>query len=548
MQKDHMLRFIITVFASISFLVMPTIVPQQAQAAHPLASGYGLLSNTGFEDGFYNIGGTWNNLPLQVGNSWTLFNLRASANWMDTRVYAQGGWVEKVEGATSQFVFGTQNYSGGIYQRVNVTPGKSYSFGSALLPMWDRWNEAAHKGYPVAFAIYTGIDPYGGTDATSPNIIWSPPSNIDFTWNGKSTMVAAQARAGTITCFVKIVNPVTDGTYWETVIDGAYLNEAPSATANAAPSPEGGYKADVSWNGTTTSDPVAGSASIKTWDIQYRDGANGAWLDWIVNADAMTRSATFQGLPNHAYYFRARLVESYPPGMQSISPYRDGNGDAFVMFDSQGPQAAFVTTFPAWINTTGLALAWTASDYPAPGSGISSYLVQVSDNGGGWQTILSGSATSMNYSVQNGHAYRFRVQATDGVGNVGNWTESSAVGVDTLPPSSASISTASTNPAKSYFVVYWDAQDSGSGIAGFDIDVDTGSGFQSWYRQTSVQQSLWVGKPNQTYRFRMRATDRAGNTMPAFAPQVLTVTAGSDSSGLAQVSLIQVARGHSGGW
>lgn len=546
MLKNGLLRLIIVaVLASTGFLSVSTLLSQPAKADCPPGPGFGMLRNTGFEEGFYNIGGTWNNLPLQVGNSWILFNLRASANWMDTRVYARGGWVEKVECETSQFVFGTQNYSGGIYQRVNVTPGHTYSFGSALLPMWDRWNEATHKGYPVAFAIYTGIDPYGGTDANSPNIIWSPPSNIDFNWNGKSTMVAAQAHAGTITCFIKIVNPGTDGTYWETVIDGAYLNEAPSATLSVMP-----YEVDkavVSWSGTTTSDPVAGNAAIKSFDIQYRDGPQGVWVDWITDSLPPDHSATFRGSPNHTYYFRARMVESYPPGMQSISAYRDGDGDAFIVFDHLGPQAGFTTSLPAWINTPTLALAWTATDLPAPGSGISRYVVQANDNGGGWQTILDGMATAMNVPVQNGHTYRFRVQAIDGVGNVGGWSESGSTGVDTLPPSNASISTASTHPAKSYFVVSWAAQDSGSGIASYDLDVDSGSGFQPWYRQTTARQSLWVGKANQVYRFRVRATDRAGNTMPDYSP-VLTVTAGSDGTGLFQNHLIQTSRAHSGGW
>ena len=55
---------------------------------------------------------------------------------------------------------------------------------------------------------------------------------------------------------------------------------------------------DVSWSG---SDDLTG---IWAYDIQFRDGPDGAWQDWIVWS-ART-SATFEGQDGHTYYFRAR--------------------------------------------------------------------------------------------------------------------------------------------------------------------------------------------------------------------------------------------------
>lgn len=67
-------------------------------------------------------------------------------------------------------------------------------------------------------------------------------------------------------------------------------------------------------------------------------------------------------------------------------------------------------------------LTWTASD---SGSGIASYEVQRSYDGGTFQTI-AGAVTgkSLDLTMAPGHSYRFRVRATDRAGNRGAWSPS----------------------------------------------------------------------------------------------------------------------------
>ena len=65
-------------------------------------------------------------------------------------------------------------------------------------------------------------------------------------------------------------------------------------------------------------------------------------------------------------------------------------------------------------------ITWSATD---AGSGIKSYQVQSSTNGGTW-TALPLTAPTRNFidrSLADGVPYRFRVRATDGVGNVSPW-------------------------------------------------------------------------------------------------------------------------------
>lgn len=69
-----------------------------------------------------------------------------------------------------------------------------------------------------------------------------------------------------------------------------------------------------------------------------------------------------------------------------------------------------------------LQLTWSGTD---AGAGIASYDVQRSYDGGTFTTIASATtAKSLNWTMNPGHTYRFRVRARDNAGNVGSWSPS----------------------------------------------------------------------------------------------------------------------------
>jgi Tol biopolymer transport system component len=72
----------------------------------------------------------------------------------------------------------------------------------------------------------------------------------------------------------------------------------------------------VSWDG---SDP--GGSGIKTFDVQYRDGAAGSWTDWQIGI--VDTEANFSGTAGHSYYFRARAIDN----AQNIESWPSGDGD-----------------------------------------------------------------------------------------------------------------------------------------------------------------------------------------------------------------------------
>jgi hypothetical protein len=105
---------------------------------------------------------------------------------------------------------------------------------------------------------------------------------------------------------------------------------------------------------------------------------------------------------------------------------------AKVTIDRTAPKA----TTPKVALRTGLALegasttqrllvqvSWGGTD---SGSGIASYDVARSYDGGAYATIASATAaTSINWTMTPGHTYRFQVRARDKAGNVGAWVTTS---------------------------------------------------------------------------------------------------------------------------
>ena len=85
--------------------------------------------------------------------------------------------------------------------------------------------------------------------------------------------------------------------------------------------------------------------------------------------------------------------------------------------DSGAPTSS-VTALAATESFTGFLVSWSGQD-DASGSGIASYDIYVSDNGGAFTPWLSNATfTSSTYPGQAGHSYGFYSVAADNVGNI----------------------------------------------------------------------------------------------------------------------------------
>jgi hypothetical protein len=179
----------------IGTLAAPTALAQEPE---------NLIVNWSFEDGFYPY-------PMDggVANCWVAFveETIPPATPPIFRLTGYDDFPEAIEGIHSQRIWsdGT-GFIAGIHQQVlGVTPGVAYK----AWVVWAPVRSSGSDGFIMGRKI--GIDPYGGTDSRSPDIVWSPeiwgPDKKQF----ELLKVSAVAQAKTITVFLRVDNHVTHG-------------------------------------------------------------------------------------------------------------------------------------------------------------------------------------------------------------------------------------------------------------------------------------------------------------------------------------------------
>jgi hypothetical protein len=176
---------------------------RQVRAANP---DCGLLQDCTM-DGFYGNSGAGS-------GPWKIFKLSGTPG---IDLAPVEGWPK---GPSVRLHGANMLFDAGIYQTVAVTPGLGYHFGLAWAV-----EQLDGKGYQNGYQINRrlGIDPFGGTDANSPNVQWSP----DYFGNGKFDLgFDSYARASSMTVFIRVNNPYPDH-----VVD-VYLDTA-SLTLNS---------------------------------------------------------------------------------------------------------------------------------------------------------------------------------------------------------------------------------------------------------------------------------------------------------------------------
>ncbi len=218
-----------------------------------------LLQDGGF-DGFYNQGD---------GSSGPWKPFRLSDHTFGIFKHITEGWPK----GPSAWIYGDAiPFDGGIYQTVGVSPGRGYNFNIA-------WAVVRHNGVGVSsdakLVRLIGIDPFGGIDARSANIVWSG----EYRGSGKfppELNVDAYARADKITVFLRARNEYPNSRA-EVFFDTAALQEngAPPlaltpATATPAPATltraisSTPLRTRVASAATATAIPTATPASAET--------------------------------------------------------------------------------------------------------------------------------------------------------------------------------------------------------------------------------------------------------------------------------------------
>jgi hypothetical protein len=200
------------------------------------------------------------------------------------------------------------------------------------------------------------------------------------------------------------------------------------------------------------------------------------------------------------------------------------NSKYTIKIDKSLPSCT-LTTKGGYRNSTYFNISWTAS-----GASITSVTIQKKESGDWTGLETYGQATGTNNFTggQNGLTYAFRCKVINAVGNQSYSSEITAM-VDTKPPSASIQAQPYTNNLS--FPVSWPGSDSESGIASYTVRYKAGASEYFVWDTDSQSTSATFGpdvpltpETNTTYRLKVTATDKAGNTRDSSEIQVMVDT------------------------
>ncbi|MFN0053205.1 MAG: CARDB domain-containing protein [Planctomycetales bacterium] len=315
----------------------------------------------------------------------------------------------------------------------------------------------------------------------------------------------------------------------------------PTSSVSALPTYTTSTSFNVSWSGSDN----AGGSGLASYTIYVSDngGAYSAWL-----TDTTDTSALYAGADGHTYAFYS--VATDVAGNTEAAP---GAADASTTVDATVPTSS-VSALPTYTTSTSFTVNWSGSDN-AGGSGLASYTIYVSDNGGSYSAWLTDTtSTSALYAGADGHSYGFYSVATDNAGNTeaAPGTADASTTVDATAPNS-SVAALPTYTTSTSFNVSWSGSDNagGSGLASYTIYVsDNGGAYSAWLTATTSTSSLYAGADGHTYAFYSVATDVAGNTeaAPGTADATTTVDATVPTSSVSALATYSTSTSFTVNW
>jgi LysM repeat protein len=201
-----------------------------------------LLTNPGFEDPYLNVGGE---PARQVAQGWTPWHVGRTANMPDYENTQPEYAPAAPETARIRSGGNAQLYSsfyathdGGVFQRVTgISPGTRLRF-SVYAYVWSTtFDDRDSSEDPGDVVLQVGIDPSGGTDGTSQNIVWSTAVSQYDAYREYSVMADATGMAVTVFVRSRVGFPVQ---YSNIYLDDAVLAPAtgtsPADTDTPVPS------------------------------------------------------------------------------------------------------------------------------------------------------------------------------------------------------------------------------------------------------------------------------------------------------------------------
>jgi LysM repeat protein len=200
--------------------------------------GGNLLQNPGFEEPFVTLN---NDVSLRVATGWQPWSLPpGTSSSINARPEYKPAPTDRVKSGKAAQEYNTffATHTGGVYQRVPVTPNTELRFS---INVWV-WSSATFANPNVSddpndVILNVGIDPTGGTDGTSTKIVWS--SDAEFYDQYRELAVTARSEGTAVTVFVRSAPKGFVGTTNIYLDDAALtvLGTGPVATNTPLPPP-----------------------------------------------------------------------------------------------------------------------------------------------------------------------------------------------------------------------------------------------------------------------------------------------------------------------
>ncbi|HNT77237.1 MAG TPA: LysM peptidoglycan-binding domain-containing protein [Anaerolineae bacterium] len=244
-------------------LLFPALALQAKDAAQPVQQeiGTNLLVNPGFEgigkpvDNAYENYGNWTRDTFNGAQYGEIFSPQGWVTWWQEGDYGRPECkvipnqhpfntdpVRIYQGYYSGMCFGFyRKIHAGYYQVVRNIPPNSVVEGTFMAHAWTCGEDkpARSCGDPSSFYFRVGIDPNGGTDPFSANIIWSGPAFNYDTYSGVGPVQATVGANGVATIFLeglgKWPNKHNDAYFDNPVLKLVTLGTPPTATPPPPP-------------------------------------------------------------------------------------------------------------------------------------------------------------------------------------------------------------------------------------------------------------------------------------------------------------------------
>ncbi len=278
----------------------------------------------------------------------------------------------------------------------------------------------------------------------------------------------------------------------------SYVNSLPTYSPNAF---------TVSWTGTAYTTPGCPANGISSYIVWYQVN-NGSFIKWLdgVPYTSATFNASSLGIGNGAYVgFRSQAIDNY--GNKTPA----GNATAATTINAAAPTVT-MTPLPTWTNTPSFTVSWTGNTQGGPS--ISTYDLQVSINGGPWQTLISNTPqTSFQYTnAQDNINYVFHARARNSAGTVGDWSAPTGTTTSLTPPTATLDPLPAWTNSSSFVVSWYGSSQGGPNIEGYDFQASiNGGAFQTLLSNTPQTSFQYNNAQNNTnYVFQVRARNIAG--------------------------------------